>query len=93
MHNIRVTGKDVVLSPSEFLAQQVQIIGPAALPVWFAGLLMYLFSRELHPYRALGYAFVITIAFFMLAHGKNYYSAPTGCTGIVTRMTTPGLGI
>jgi hypothetical protein len=76
MHNIRVTGKDVVLSPSEFLAQQVRIIGPTALPVWFGGLLMYLFSRELHPYRALGYAFVITIAFFMLAHGKNYYSAP-----------------
>jgi 4-amino-4-deoxy-L-arabinose transferase-like glycosyltransferase len=76
MHNIRVTGKDVVLSPSEFLAQQVQIIGPTALPVWFAGLLMYLFSREQHPYRALGYAFVITIAFFILAHGKNYYSAP-----------------
>ena len=49
MHNIRVTGKDVVLSPSEFLAQQVQIIGPPALPVWFAGLLMYFFSRELHP--------------------------------------------
>src|SRR5258708_6943076 len=37
---------------------------------------MYLFSRELRPYLALGYAFVITIAFFMLAHGKNYYSAP-----------------
>ena len=76
MHNIRVTGKDVVLSPLEFLVQQVRIIGPSALPVWFAGLLMYLFSRELRAYRALGYAFVITIAFFMLARGKNYYSAP-----------------
>jgi len=76
MHNIRVTGKDVVLSPLEFLAQQVLISGPATLPVWFAGLLMYLFSRELRSYRALGYAFVTTIAFFMLAHGKNYYPAP-----------------
>ena len=71
MHNIRVTGKDVVLSPLEFLAQQVLISGPATLPVWFAGLLMYLFSRELRSYRALGYAFVTTIAFFMLAHRKE----------------------
>jgi|SRR5271165_2958137 len=76
MHNISVSGKDVVLSPLEFLAQQVLITGPATLPVWFAGLLMYLFSRELRAYRALGYAFVITIAFFILARGKNYYPAP-----------------
>ena len=76
MHNIRVSGKDVTLSPTEFLAQQVLIAGPATLPIWLAGLLMYLFSSELRAYRALGYAFIITIAFFILAHGKNYYPAP-----------------
>lgn len=76
MHNIRVTGKDVVLSPMEFLAQQVLIAGPATLPIWLAGLLMYLFSSHLRAFRALGYAFVITVAFFILAQGKNYYPAP-----------------
>ena len=37
MHNIRVSGKDVTLSPTEFLAQQVLIAGPATLPIWLAG--------------------------------------------------------
>ncbi|HXM93451.1 MAG TPA: glycosyltransferase family 39 protein [Candidatus Dormibacteraeota bacterium] len=76
MHNIRAEGRDVVLSPGVFLAQQVLLMNPIIFPFWFGGLLYYLLSREMKAYRFLGWAFVITVAFFMIAHGKNYYSAP-----------------
>lgn len=77
MHNIRVSGKDVALPPLAFLAQQILMIGPNTFPFWIGGLLFYFFSRTAKPFRAFGWAFVITIGFFLMAHGKDYYSAPT----------------
>jgi hypothetical protein len=76
MHNIRASGKDVALAPLAFLGQQILIMGPVSFPFWFAGLLFYLFSPNARPFRAFGWAFLITLAFFLMAHGKNYYSAP-----------------
>jgi hypothetical protein len=76
MTNIRASGRDVVLSPLAFIAQQILIVTPASFPFWFGGLLFYFFSRDAKPYRVFGWTFVITILFFLLAHGKNYYSAP-----------------
>ena len=73
MRNVRETGKDVVLPPGKYLLQQVLMMNPVSFPFWFGGLLYLLFSRE---YRALGWTFVITIAFFMITHGKDYYAAP-----------------
>lgn len=75
MHNVRTTGKDVVLPPGQYLLQQVLMLNPASLPFWFGGLLFLLFSRDAKNYRPLGWAFVITITFFMITHGKDYYSA------------------
>jgi dolichyl-phosphate-mannose-protein mannosyltransferase len=76
MHNIRVTGKDIPYPPAAYLAQQILMVNPFSFPFWFGGLLFYFFSRVAKPYRAFGWAFVITIAFFLVAHGKDYYSAP-----------------
>lgn len=76
MHNIRAVGKDVALPPLAFLGQQILMIGPMTFPFWFAGLLFYLFSRNAKPFRAFGWAFAITIGIFLVAHGKDYYSAP-----------------
>jgi hypothetical protein len=76
MRNIRATGKDVVLPPGKYLLQQVLMLNPVSFPFWFAGVLFYLFSRDAKSYRAFGWAFVMTIAFFMITHGKDYYSAP-----------------
>jgi hypothetical protein len=76
MRNIRASGRDVVLPPLAFLGQQVLLMTPLSLPFWLAGLGFYLFSREAKSYRSFGWAFLITIGFFLLAHGKNYYSAP-----------------
>jgi hypothetical protein len=76
MHNIHASGRDVVLSPLQFLAQQVLVMQPLAFPFWLAGLAWYLFAKDARAYRVFGWAFVFTILSFLLAHGKNYYSAP-----------------
>ena len=76
MRNIRGSGRVIVLSPAAFLWQQILIINPVSLPFWFGGLLFLFFSQGVKAYRALAWAFVITIAFFLVVDGKNYYSAP-----------------
>jgi hypothetical protein len=76
MRNVRATGKDVILPPGKYLLQQILMMNPVSSPFWFGGLVFYFFSREAKAYRAFGLAFVITIAFFMITHGKDYYSAP-----------------
>jgi hypothetical protein len=76
MHNIRASGRDVMYSPLGYLWQQVLMTTPASFPFWFGGLLFLFFSQKMKHFRAFGWAFVITIAFFLLANGKNYYSAP-----------------
>jgi hypothetical protein len=77
MHNIRTTHRDIIPTPLEFLWEQVLLMSPLSLPFWLAGLGYYLLVREAKPYRVFGWAFLITVGFFLLAHGKNYYSAPT----------------
>ena len=76
MRNIRTSGKDIALPPSAYLGQQALMMAPLTLPFWLAGLGFYFFSRRAAAYRMFGWAFVFTIAFFMLMHGKDYYSAP-----------------
>jgi hypothetical protein len=75
MRNIRASGRDVVLSPAGFLGQQILIMTPATLPFWLGGLWFY-FSAGGKKFRAFGWTFIFTVGFFLLAHGKNYYSAP-----------------
>jgi hypothetical protein len=77
MQNVRATGKDVVLSPGQYLVQQILMMNPVSFPFGFGGLVFLFLSREVKNYRALAWAFVITIAFFMITHGKDYYSAST----------------
>jgi len=76
MRNVRATGKDVVLPPGRYLLQQVMMMNPVSFPFWFGGLLFYFCSRAAKNYRLIGYTFVLTIAAFMITHGKDYYSAP-----------------
>jgi 4-amino-4-deoxy-L-arabinose transferase-like glycosyltransferase len=76
MHNISVTGKDVILPPGKYLLQQILMMNPASFPFWFGGLLFFFFSKAGKEYRAFGWAFVITIVLFLVTHGKDYYSAP-----------------
>ena len=62
MHNIQATGKDVILSPGAYFAQQLMMMNPLSFPFWFGGLLFYFFAHEAKPYRAFGWTFLITMA-------------------------------
>jgi Dolichyl-phosphate-mannose-protein mannosyltransferase len=75
IHNIRASGRDVILPPGAFLWQQILMMTPATLPFWLGGLYFY-FSDEGRKFRCFGWTFIFTIGFFLLMHGKNYYSAP-----------------
>ena len=76
LHEVGASGKDVILSPGAFIAQQILIAGPALFPIWLAGLVYLLIGRRTKDYRALGWAFLFTLIVFEVSHGKNYYPLP-----------------
>jgi hypothetical protein len=76
MHNIKADGRDVVLSPLAYFAQQVLIIHPILAPIWIIGVLAFFFSARLKPYRFLGWCYVAAFTVFVVLKGKNYYLGP-----------------
>jgi hypothetical protein len=76
LRNVQQTGKNVVLSPIQFLAQQVLILNPLTLPVWIAGLFFFLFDRHGRRYRIFGVAYLVILALMLALKGKNYYMMP-----------------
>jgi hypothetical protein len=74
--NIRESGRDVELDPLGFLAQQVLMFNPLALPLWAGGLAWLLFGREGRRYRVLGLAWIAVMIEMFLLDGRPYYPAP-----------------
>jgi hypothetical protein len=71
MRNIKADGRDVVLPPLEYFLQQTLLIHPLTAPIWIAGLIAFLASERLKPYRALGWAYVVCYAVLFMLHGKT----------------------
>ena len=76
MRNIKAEGRDVVLPPLQFFLQQALLVHPFTAPVWITGLLAFLFSARLKPYRVLGWSYLVSYTLFFVLHGKSYYLAP-----------------
>lgn len=76
LNNIAHSNKNVALSPVEFIAQQAVFMNPGTLPLWLAGLLWLFGSRDGRRYRAIGISYLVTLAEFIVLHGKSYYLAP-----------------
>jgi 4-amino-4-deoxy-L-arabinose transferase-like glycosyltransferase len=76
MHNIKADGRDVVLSPAAYFAQQVLIVHPIVAPIWIIGVLAFLFSGRLKPCRFLGWTYLVAFTVFVALKGKNYYLGP-----------------
>jgi hypothetical protein len=76
LRTIAQSNKNVVLTPAQFIAQQVLIMNPATLPLWLGGLIWLLASRDGRRYRVIAIAYLITLAEFIVMHGKHYYLAP-----------------
>jgi len=65
-------GKNVVLSPPQFVLQQILILNPVLSLVWIAGLAWSLMHRSL---RWIGVAFLLLIILMIALHAKDYYPA------------------
>jgi hypothetical protein len=74
--NIKRSGRDVQLNPLQFMAQQVLMLNPLALPLWLGGLGWLLAGREGRRYRVLGIAWLAVMAEMFLLDGRPYYPAP-----------------
>jgi hypothetical protein len=74
--NVQKTGKNVVLSPLEFIWQQIFILHPLTFPVWLAGLWYFLFDTTGKRYRLLGIAYLVVLVLMIALKGKNYYMLP-----------------
>jgi Dolichyl-phosphate-mannose-protein mannosyltransferase len=71
--NVRREGKNVVLGPLAFVKEQIVDMNPILLPVWLAGLALFLRDRR---WRLLGLTFAIFFVLMEVAHAKNYYVFP-----------------
>ena len=71
-----VNGKNLPLSPLASFVQQVLFIGPAAAPIWIAGLWRFAVRPALPQLRVFAFAYAILFCVFELVHGKPYFLAP-----------------
>jgi hypothetical protein len=75
MHNVRASGRDILLPPIPYLKAQAEMLGYIAAILVICALLFF-FSKAGRPYRALGWAYLFFLAQMMLLRGKMYYVAP-----------------
>jgi hypothetical protein len=75
LRNVREVGKNVVLSPVDFVTQQILLAHPITFPIWLYGLASLLVGR-LARFRVLGWTYVVFLATMMALNAKNYYMAP-----------------
>ena len=75
LRNVARSGKNVVLGPVAFFAQQVVLLHPVLLPLWLGGL-VYLFRGRGGRFRSLGWTYVAFYVLLFALKAKNYYLAP-----------------
>jgi len=71
--NVAATGKNVVLSPLEFVLLQFLILLPLTAPVWIAGLWFLFFDEQGKRYRMFGIAYMVMLAVMFVISSKHYY--------------------
>jgi hypothetical protein len=75
LRNVQRMGKNVVLSPTEFVGQQIILLHPLLLPIWLVGLVSFLAGRQ-SRLRALGWTYLLLLGMMIALKAKNYYLAP-----------------
>lgn len=65
-------GKNIIVGPALYLAQEILITGLFLAVVWIAGLVWLLRTAQ---FRFLGFAYIALIAEMIVFHGKHYYPA------------------
>lgn len=73
--NVREMGKNVALSPVDFIAQQILVVHPVIFPIWLIGLVSLLGGR-LRRFRVLGLTYLALLVVMIVLKAKNYYLVP-----------------
>jgi hypothetical protein len=73
--NVRELGKNVLLSPVDFVIQQVLVMHPVVFPVWLIGLASLL-GGPLRRYRVVGWTYLALLAVMIVLEAKVYYLVP-----------------
>ncbi|MGH8092194.1 MAG: ArnT family glycosyltransferase [Chthoniobacterales bacterium] len=76
LRGIAHSNKNVVLTPLQYIVQQLTLMNPMIAPLWLGGLIWSLFAREGRRFRVIGLTYLIALAEFIVMHGKNYYLGP-----------------
>jgi hypothetical protein len=76
MRNIKASGRDVELGASRYIFEQLFVVTPVPLLVAVIGLVYLFASQDRRRYRALAWAYLVTLAVIVLMRGKNYYIVP-----------------
>ncbi|HTW45738.1 MAG TPA: glycosyltransferase family 39 protein [Acidobacteriaceae bacterium] len=74
--DVKKSGKDIKLSPLQFLLGQPVMLNPLTLPLWLSGLIWFLIAKTARPYRFLGVLYLIFLPMMMALNAKDYYLAP-----------------
>jgi hypothetical protein len=74
--NIRANGRDIPLGPVAFFVQEILLMHPLTLPIWFGGLWFYFFTEAGKPFRAIGWAWIFTAAVIVGLSPRVYYLFP-----------------
>jgi hypothetical protein len=69
-------GKNVVLAPLAFTANQIVVMNPFFAPLWLAAVVAPWSDRRFARWRFLSVAFVLTFVLMIAMHAKDYYLAP-----------------
>ncbi|MBA2362349.1 MAG: glycosyltransferase family 39 protein [Chloroflexia bacterium] len=71
------TGKQVRMSPPEFLIEQVVSLHPVTLPIWLMGLGYFLFGRTSRRYRLIAWAYLVPLGVLLATGaGRADYLSP-----------------
>src|SRR5205814_6532597 len=69
LRHVSQMGKNVVLGPAAFVAQQIVLVHPILLPLWLGGLL-FLFRARQGRYRAPGWTYVVFLVVLFALKAK-----------------------
>lgn len=69
-------GKNVVLAPLAFVANQIMVMNPLFAPLWIAGIVGPFTLRALRVARPFAVAFGAIYVIMIALHAKDYYLAP-----------------
>lgn len=76
MHNVRMSGRDVVRGPVPFVLDQASIMNPISFPLWAGGLIWLIATKKGRRFAVLGWTFLAVLILFIALRGKNYYVVP-----------------